>query len=236
MLTFILIYSNYYLTLSVFCAIIQNKMPDKDLFQRTFARGWRKVYRLARDGAGDDSEVSAACVAAAAKSLRETKGCPGFNEIAQIITNSNHERKSQPLFAAGGVINLSGPVEQVRQVEECHQQNRMTKIAARAARSLLARETLIGNDADLKQSFAEKICNDLVDHHFFGRARNYLTEHRFGNFTEERKWETGVKEKLKGSLTKLASNLVKNPSSQNIRAPGRKGFRKSTQELLNQPL
>jgi hypothetical protein len=58
-------------------------MPDKDLFQRTFARGWNKVYRLAKDGAGDDSEVGAACVAAVAKSLRETKGCPGFNDFSQ---------------------------------------------------------------------------------------------------------------------------------------------------------
>jgi hypothetical protein len=32
-------------------------MPDKDLFQRTFAPGWLRVYRLARDGAGDDSEI-----------------------------------------------------------------------------------------------------------------------------------------------------------------------------------
>jgi hypothetical protein len=211
-------------------------MPDKDLFQRTFARGWKKVYRLAKDDAGDDSEVGAACVAAVAKSLRETKGCPGFNEIAQIVTNINHDRRSQPLFAAGGVINFSKPLASIRQVEEKYEQNRMTKIAARAARSLLARELMTRNGAELRQNLAEKICQDLIDHHFFGRGRNYLTEHRFGNFAEERKWETSVKEKLKASLSKLAANLVKDPNSTDIRAPGRKGVRKSTQELLDQPL
>jgi hypothetical protein len=211
-------------------------MPDKDLFQRTFAPGWRRVYRLARDGAGDDSEIGAACVTAAAKSLRETKGCPGFKEIAQIVTDIDHDRRTQPLFVAGGAFNLSEPLASIRQVEERYQQNRMTKIAARAARSLLARETVTGSDALLRQNLAEKICQDLIDHHFFGRGRNYLTEHRFGSFAEERKWEIRVKEKLKESLSKLAANMVSNPNSPIIRAPGRKGFRKTTQELLDQPL
>jgi hypothetical protein len=211
-------------------------MPDKDLFQRKFARGWRKVYRLAKDRVGDDSEVGSACIAALAKSLRESKGCPGFNDFAQIITDCDHERNSQPLFAAGGIINLSDSLALIRKVEENYQQNRMTKIAARAARSLLTKEIFYGNDAKLKQNLAEKICQELINHHFFGRGRNYLTEHRFGSFTEEYRWETSVKEKIKDSISKIATNLVKNPESPNIRAPGRKGVRITTEELLDQPL
>jgi hypothetical protein len=212
-------------------------MPDKDLFQRTFAPGWRKVYRLSRDAAGSDSEVSDACVAAVAKSLRESKGCPGFNEIAHIVTDVENERSSQPLFAVGGVINLSNPLASIRQVEEKYKQNRMTKVAARAARSLLASEKLIENGTDWpKHKLAEKICLGLADHHFFGRGRNYLVEQRFGTFAEERAWENGVKEKMKASLSKLAVKLVNNPNAANIRAPGRIGIRRSTQELLNEPL
>lgn len=211
------------------------KMPDKDLFQRTFAPGWRRVYRLAKEGAGDDSEVGAACIKAAAKSLRETKGCPGFNEIAQIVTDVDHNRKSEPLFAVGDAISLFEPLTSLRQIEERYQQNRMTKIAARAARSLLAGKSS-GNDSEVRQNLAEKVCQELIDHHFFGRGRNYLTEHRFGSFAEERKWETGVKEQLKESLSRLATGLANNPNSPDIRAPGRKGVRKTTQELLDQPL
>lgn len=223
--------------MSVLCAIvISSKMPDKDLFQRTFAPGWRKVYRLAKGAAGSDSEFSAACVAAVAQSLRESKGCPGFKEIAQIVTNVEYERRSQPLFAAGGVINLSKSLASIWQVEEKYKQNRMTKVAARAARSLLAREKLTQNGTELKQNPAEKICLCLADHHFFGRGRNYLIEHRFGIVVEEREWENGVKEKMKMPLPKLAANLVRNPNSTNIRAPGRRGIRRPTRELLHEPL
>jgi hypothetical protein len=160
----------------------QVKMPDQDLFQMNFAPGWRRVYRLARDGAGDDSEIGVACIKAIAMSLRETKGCPGFNEIAQIVTDIDHDRRIQPLFVAGGALNLSGPLDSIRREEEQYQQHRMTKIAARAVRSLIASEMVNGNDAILRQNLAEKTCQELVDHYFFGRGRNYLAEHRFGSF------------------------------------------------------
>ncbi len=211
-------------------------MPDKDLFQRTFAPGWRKVYNLANNAAGGDSEVCAACGAAVAKSLRESKGCRGFKEIAQIVTDVVHERRTQPLFAAAGAINVSRALATIRQVEEKHKQNRTTKIAARAARSLLAKQVMTGNSGELRQNLAEKICQDLADHHFFGRGRNYLIAHRFGDIGEERKWESGVKEKQKAYVSKLAANLAKNPNSTKIRAPGRKGIRKPTRELLDEPL
>ncbi len=211
-------------------------MPDKDLFQRTFAPGWRKVYNLANNAAGGDSEVCAACGAAVAKSLRESKGCPGFNELAQIVTDAEREKRSQPLFVAAGIINLSKTFASIRQIEEKYKQNRMTKIEARAARSMLAREQLTQNGTEIRQNLAETVCLDLADHHFFGRCRNYLVGQRFGNFAEERKWETGIKEKLKISFSKLAANLAKNPNSTKIRAPGRKGIRKPTRELLDEPL
>ena len=210
-------------------------MPDKDMFQRTFAPGWRKAYRLAKDGAGDDSEIGAACIKALARSLRETKGCPGFNEIARIVTDVNQDKRLQPLFAAGGVINLIDPLVSLRQIEEKFQQNRITNIAARSARALFT-EVPAKSNAEAKRNLAEKLCLDLIDHHFFGRGRNYFTDCRFGNFAEERKWETSVKEKLRESLSKLAANLIKNPNSRGIRAPSQKGIRKTTKELLDQPL
>lgn len=212
-------------------------MPDKDLFQRTFAAGWRRVYRLAEGAVSSNSELGAACITALAKTLRESKGCPGFNEIAEIVSNVEQERKSQPLFAAGGVLSLSKPLASIRQVEQKYKENRMTKVAARAARAFLVKEKGTENGAgELKQNLAERICLDLADHHFFGRGRNYLVQHRFGTFAQERDWEHDVKDKMKPSLSKLADKLLKNPNSTTIRAPNRGGIRKSTQELLDEPL
>ena len=212
-------------------------MPDKDLFQRTFALGWRRVYRLAEGSVSSNSELGTACITALAKTLRESKGCPGFNEIAEIVSNVEQERKSQPLFAAGGILSLSMPLASIRQVEHKYKENRVTKVAARAARAFLVKEKGTENGAgELKQNLAEKICLDLADHHFFGRGRNYLVQHRFGTFAQELDWEHDVKDKMKPSLSKLADKLFKNPNSTTIRAPNRGGIRKSTQELLNETL
>ena len=212
-------------------------MPDKDLFQRTFAPGWRKVYRMAEGAASSDLEIGTACVTALAKSLRESKGCPGFNDFAEIVSNAEYERASQPLFAAGGVLNLSKYLASIRRTEQKYKEYRATKVAARAARSLLAKDEVgTNNTARVTQNLAEKVCLDLVNHHFFGRGRNYLVQRRFGSFAEERNWEHDVKEKMKPSLSKLAAKLAKNPISTNIRAPNRAGIRKSTQELLDEPL
>jgi hypothetical protein len=212
-------------------------MPDKDLFQRTFAPGWRRVYRMADGGKISEVELGAASVTALAKSLRESKGCPGFNELMEIVSNVEHEHKNQPLFAAGGLLNLSKPLEAIRQIELKYEEHRVTKVATRTARAFLAKGiNTVSDDRTLKQDLAERICLDLVDHHFFGRGRNYFVQHRFGNFTQEREWEYHVKEQMKSSLSKLAARLVKNPNATNIRAPNRIGMRMSTQELLDEPL
>jgi hypothetical protein len=212
-------------------------MPDKDLFQRTFAPGWRRVYRMADGGKSSDAEIGAAGVTALAKSLRESKGCPGFNEIVEIVSNVEHEQKNQPLFAAGGVLNLSKHLEAIRQVELKYEEHRVTKVATRTARAFIAKgPELVGSDKALKQDLAERICLDLVDHQFFGRGRNYFVQHRFGSFDQEREWEYHVKENMKSSLSKIAAKLVKNPNATNIRSPNRIGIRMSTQELLDEPL
>jgi hypothetical protein len=212
-------------------------MPDKDLFQRTFAPGWRRVYRMADGGKSSDIEIGAACVRALAKSLRESKGCPGLNEIAEIVSNVELEQKNQPLFAAGSVLNLSRPLEEIRQVELKYEEHRVTKVAARTARAFLAKESEnVKRNMALKQELAERICLDLVDHHLFGRGRNYFVQHRFGTFTQEREWEHSIKDHMKASISKLAAKLVKNPNATGIRAPNRVGVRMSTQELLDESL
>lgn len=215
-------------------------MPDKDIFQRTFAPGWRRVYRIAEGAVSTDSEISAACVTALTKSLRE--GCPGLKEIAEIVNITEQERKSKPLFVAGGLLSLSKPFALIRQVEQKYKGQRVTKVMARAARTLLVQKKEIKTNGKLGliQNLVEEMCLDLLDHQFFGRGRNYLVQRRFGSFSQEREWEYNVKEQMKPSLSKLAAlvvNLLKNSNSMSrLRAPSSQRIRKSTRELLDEPL
>lgn len=209
-------------------------MPDKDLFQTGFAPGWRRAYRIALGIASEDSQVANACVTAAAKSLRESKGCPGFGELAGIVGSVDQPRRIEPLFA--GAVDLCEVFESIRRVEEKYGQNRMTKIAARAMRSFLAAERVDVETTDLNQLLAERVCLSLIDHHLFGRGRNYFVKRRFGTNAAERVWENGIKERLKGPISKLAASLLKNSDPRLIRAPSRSGERMSTGELLDKPL
>ena len=83
---------------------------------------------------------------------------------------------------------------------------------------------------------SEQTCIELVDHHFFGRARAYLVGERFSTFHEAKAWEQAVKKAMTIGIQKLANRLWQNPSAARLRAPKRTVARRSTRDLLNDPL
>jgi hypothetical protein len=83
---------------------------------------------------------------------------------------------------------------------------------------------------------SEQTLLGLVDHHFFGRARAYLFGKRFSTFHEARAWEQAVKKAMSSGIQKLAACLWQDPSAAHLRAPKRTVARRSTRDLLNDPL
>jgi hypothetical protein len=110
----------------------------------------------------------------------------------------------------------------------------------RAARRILVRSSreggLPGSEAKLTRTLAEQTCLDLVDHHFFGRARAYLVGERFSSFHEARAWEQTVKKAMNLGVQKIADRLSEDPSAAHLRAPKRTVARRSTQAILNESL
>jgi len=213
-------------------------MPDEDIFQRTFAPLWRPVYRMAEGGVASEGELGAACVRALARTLRKAGGFPELNDVAKIVDDAKKERDAQPLFAAGGLISASESFRLLRELEMRSGGHRVTKVGARAARTLLSQPNGSGercDSASSSETLAERTCFDLADHHFFGRSRGYLVHRRFGNFEKERDWEHLVKEKMEEyGLKKLARQLVNKPDAKGLRVPKNARIRKSTAEILNE--
>jgi hypothetical protein len=60
-------------------------VPDQDRFERGFAPGWGKVYRLAKGGIASEAEIADACISALAHCLRQSGGCRSLQNIVNVL-------------------------------------------------------------------------------------------------------------------------------------------------------
>lgn len=215
-------------------------MPDKDRFEKSIPSAWRKVFRLSKGGVASEAELGDACSTALAHSLRQVGGCPGLQDIGKVLQDFVRGREDLPLLSPVGGSTLTEGFEALRQIERAQGGHRTTKVAVRAARSVLVQlsrqNDLHVSEAQLGRMVSERTCIELVDHHFFGRARAYLVGERFSTFHEAKAWEQAVKKAMTIGIQKLANRLWQNPSAARLRAPKRTVARRSTRDLLNDPL
>jgi hypothetical protein len=215
-------------------------MLDKDRFEKSIPSAWRKVFRLSKGGVASEAELGDACSTALAHSLRQLGGCPGLQDIGKVLQDFVRGREDFPLLSLVGGSTLAEGFEALRQIERAQGGHRTTKVAVRAARSILVQlsrqNDLHVSEAQLSQMVSERTCIELVNHHFFGRARAYLVGERFSTPGEAKAWEQAVKKAMTIAIQKLANRLWQDPSAARLRAPKRTVARRSTQDLLNDPL
>jgi hypothetical protein len=214
-------------------------MPDLDHFRRSFEAYWRKSYNLAKSD-NSDLEFEDATITALAKTLRESGGCPAFSEITKIVNNIEQDKISYPLFMIGNGINISKVFEELRKIERDQFGHVSTKLAVKAAMTLLVKEIGdfgTGEYTNPAIRLAEQFCVNLVDYNFFGRGRNYLVVQRFGgDANKEHDWEQDEKNKLHSKIKNLAEQLINKPVPKSIRAPRKLRQKQPTHKLLSQTL
>ena len=215
-------------------------MPDKDRFEKSIPSAWRKVIRLSKGGIASEAELGDACSMALAHSLRQAGGCPGLQDIGKVLQDFVRGREDLPLLSSVGGSTVAEGFEALRQIERAQGGHRTTKVAVRAARSVLVHLNRQNDphvsEAQLGQMISERTCIELVNHHFFGRARAYLVGERFSTSHEARAWEQAVKKTMSIGIQKLAARLWQDPSAARLRAPKRTVARRPTRDLLNDPL
>jgi hypothetical protein len=215
-------------------------MPDKDRFEKSIPSAWRKVFRLSKGGVASEAELGDACSTALAHSLRQVGGCPGLQDIGKVLQDFVRGREDFPLLAPVGGSTLTEGFGALSQIELAQGGHRTTKVAVRAARSVLVQLSRQDHphvsEAQLGRMVSERTCIELVDHHFFGRARAYLVAERFSTFHAAKAWEQAVKKAMTVGIQKLATRLCQDPSAARLRAPKRTVARQSTRDLLNDPV
>jgi len=199
-------------------------MPDLDRVERCLLPSWRPSYRLLKGGHPPE-EVGRAALKALAEALRNHGGAPGLYEFAGAIADSDR-----------GVLDPRSFAAMVQTIQQ-HFQGRHGRLMADSALGAVASGRLAFLEGPAHERIAKRFCEDLLSHSLFARARSFLVGKRFRSLSEAVQFEAQVRAAIDTELSSLAKRLTKNPAALGLRAPNYRGVRrKSTSELLNEPL
>ena len=202
-------------------------MAELDRFEKSFSAGWRAAYNYARGGTASDSEVSDKLMKSLAKTLREQQGVPGLREMSEVIASGLGSPLDEPFAALDRIVRD-------------HHGHRHTKVAAEAAKFILVSQgSLTGSGAasDIAEQFAVRTCESIIEHKFFGNARQHLvTEGKLPGHGEAYDWQHRLERLNQPALERIAGQLLESPSAERLRAPRRTVPVESTSTLLHQDL
>ena len=200
-------------------------MPDLDILYTRAVHGWYPPARLAK-GNAPPAEIADAIIKSLAKELRRGNGLPKMKELCTLLW----------AVAEGAGRMLTG-FDQLREIENSMGSDLHARIACRAARGVLV-ELAQGTRGrvGLERYLAAEYCQHLIQNRFFGRVRPVLVGESFADAAAVQVWEEAVLLALAPSLDQLVDRLVANPTAHKLRAPKHRVPRRSTAELLDQPL
>lgn len=220
--------SSYELTLSnPRCSLLveELRMPDLDEVERKLKPPWRSAYDLSKGG-HDPEEVASQVVKVLAQLMREEGGIPELVDCARLV----HEHE------AGLIDDRSLDAAVWRLEHRAIQDN--GKLLARA----ILRPSVSGAVGLLQglpdERLAEQFLLGKMERELFTVQRGYLTHERerFSSLQEAIEFETKVRELARPGLRELARRLVRDPKAERLRAPRSRRKRKSTREILDEPL
>jgi hypothetical protein len=205
-------------------------LPDRDIFSRCAAPGWRTPVKCFYSTA-EPAEVACATWRATALALRRHGGLAAPPDLAAIVRDHDEGR-----------VNAIRSLERIRAVQAEYGHDLHVRVAGVTASRMVAEGYAGGGGAfpDAGKHLAARFIHDLIAHHVFERKRPELMAHRFGQDEslrasfEARCWEeigSG------GRIVKVAEQLARDPSGAHVRAPANPHARRlSTDEWLTQTL
>lgn len=198
-------------------------MPDLDKVERKLPPAWRAPYRLVK-GNHPLEVVARAVLKVLSETLRREGGIPWLPDLAMVV----QERDA-------GLLDDRSLSAVARELEQ-----QMTTRIGHLALSALLRPEVSGSAGVLlgrpDQRLAEGLLCRMVESILFSQQRDYLIGKRFRSRADAIAFETQLLAMLRPHFSNLARRLVGNPSADRLRAPSFPVARKSTAELLDQPL
>lgn len=193
-------------------------MPDQDVIPRSVRGTWRQPYRALAGGYSAE-EVGRAVTKALVASVRKDGGMPWVPVLAAGIEQSLATGSREPWRAAR------------RQALRGSAGGAGLRLALEQAEGLLADET-DSHAIDAETALVMNTLERVVEARVLAPARSELVE-RLGGYEAEQAYEHSVLHHV--PIQQIADSVIRHPDGNGLRAP-RQGRRKSTAELLHQPL
>jgi hypothetical protein len=218
-------------------------MPDGDRFERKlFGKGWRKIYRLACNGA-PESLIADEVIRAIAHGLRNKLACPALDRICDAI--------SEALSAAGQnrgagfrghdsvdpFYMLSIELERVQSTEPASLSMQLAVNAAQSAYLGMEERAQAIAPQEVRALFSHRFVEYLLRNQCLDRVRDGIAEKRSWSAEDQITWEQKLITTLAEPAERLIESAFKASSKEKIRAPRRLTPKmKMTLDELNQGL
>jgi hypothetical protein len=201
-------------------------MPDQDIVERSLNRPWKRPYRLLKGGHPPEV-VADSLVKSQTATLRNEGGMPGFQQIAVA--------RLEALSTPNGAAYLAGAV---RVVEQDLGQQPAVKLLAQAAR----REhvlVLAGRVLPSPESLVDEYLKAQREREYFSKVaspRLVGPGKRFSCIAELQDFLAQVRSHLEAQHKTLTVRLLADTSATRLRAPSSERPRRSTAELIEEPV
>jgi hypothetical protein len=201
-------------------------MPDLDIVERRIPCHWRSPYRLIKGDLPIEDVVEGVIKAIAAQ-IRADHWAPPFEERLSRLQDRSMRQARPKLTIAGVSERIESRFSRRTPTHEFEKASRRLATLASASRTDFTATNL-----------AREYCWELARHHLFGRLEPTLvgSSRRFRSIDELLRFEQKVRESADPSLEQLGRKLALSPASTKVRAPRRQRPRRSTAELLQEPI
>ena len=202
-------------------------MPEKDRFEKNLRAGWNTIYQYVLNDNATPDEVNDKIAKSLTRELRENGGVPSLQAMMDVIVAPPGPSLLESFDAIDAIVKS----------ESGH---RHTKVAARVAKSLLARKLASGGTLepqDIAHSFAVKVCFALVKHYLFARVcPKLIARDRFADHEEASRWRNQVEKDIQPTIGKIAVKLLRNADAKGLRAPKRTATKLPTSDIMAEVL
>ena len=206
-------------------------MPDNDIFKRKLERIFHKPYNHLRARSPNDVVVHF-LLKSLVKKFKKIGGCSVFEQIAALVCDHCHY---QPDMLSE--VNSPELLVQFQKIETQANGNPITKIAIKQAKSLCLDGTVcVSGMQEAKNLLAERTLKGATDYFFLSPIRYGLID-EFGTLEAVKQWEREeFNSELSLQVTRLAADLAKDPSAQQMKEPRSPHPKRSTKDLLDEPI
>jgi hypothetical protein len=163
-------------------------VAEGDRFERACPTPWKKLYRLAKGGAGITTLVDAA-LPAIRETLEVTGGVKKIERSCGLVEELAEASKEGPLIGwPDAVLRLSAELADDDR-DELQLVNSLFSRAFATAALKAGRAAANGESVDANDAFFAAFTEILIDNQFFARTRRGLEQHHGRTDAEQKDWE-----------------------------------------------